>query len=304
MIRIAVVWGNHRNDAPYTTHHGFWETAIRAGPGLSMERFTWGEIGSIPEGFSLYLFVDFHPCLFKLPPDRLRPRALFWWDSFHFTFAYTGQVAEMFDRAYYAERMTAETLRTNGFTNVSWMPSGFHPGLYRPLPDRRKVHDYAFVGQQDDVVVRAGLTRRGFLERLARAPGLHGYIGRGVYGEVLNGVYNDSKALFDWTIFNNLGTRFFEAVGSGGFLLMNRGKGDNGMDRMGIDGTHFVSYDGSWDDFESKLRRYLADDALRTSVAERGHAHFLANHTYARRLDVILGDFGLKNAPSPDWRNP
>lgn len=289
------MWGAHRNDAPYTVHHGFWETAVRM-KGISMERFTWNEMASIPRGFDLHLFVDFNPCLFKLPEDRLRPRALYWWDSFHFSLAYPAQVTDLFDRAYFAEKLTAGCLKANGYSNVSWLPSGFCPELYKPVPGRKKVHDYAFIGQQDDVVMRAGLTRKGFLDRLARAPGLHGYIGCGLYGPDLNGVYNDSKVLFDWTIFGNLGTRFFETVGSGGFLLMNRARASNGMEEMGEDGVHYATYDGSWPDFEGKLRWWLAHDAEREEVARRGRAHFLENHTYLRRLDVILGDFGLERA--------
>lgn len=289
MKKIAVIWGTHRNDPLFHTHHSFWERTIAEK--FQSERFTWNELESIPAGFDLYFCVDFHPALFKVP-DRLRPRALYWWDAFHFTFTYPAQVSEIFDRAYFAEKMTAESLLFHGFQNARWLPSGFYPGLYRPLPGRNKVHDYGFIGQQDEVVVRHGLTRKEFITRLGRAQGLHGYIGSGVYGELVNQVYNESKVLFDWTIWNNVGTRFFEVVGSGGFLLMNRMKG-NGIDELATDGVHYVSYDGSYQDFEGKLRRYLGDEGERQAIAENGHRHFLAHHTWAHRLDVVLKDFGL-----------
>lgn len=293
MKKLAIVWGERRDHKPFETHHGFWERAAAAREDLFVQRFTWNEIEQIQGGFDLYLFIDWNPILFRLP-ERLRPRALYWWDAFHYSFAYPAQVSEVFDRAYFAEKLTVDSLRAQGFDRAEWLPSGFDPGLYRPLPEAPKVHDYAFIGQQDDVVVRAGNTRAGFLRKLGEAPNLHGYVGMGVHGEMVNQVYNESKVLFDWTIFNNLGTRFFEAIGSGGFLLMNRSKGDNGMARMGTDGIHYATYDGSFQDFDAKLRMYLGDDQARKMIADTGRAHFAANHTYARRLDVILWHFGFQ----------
>lgn len=293
MKKIAVVWGEHRNDVKFSTHHSFWEETIREKPGFVMERVTWNEIGHVPDGFDLYLFMDFHPSLFKLPPDRLRPRALYWWDSFHFTFVYPAQVSELFDRAYFAEKITADSMENAGIGNAAWLPPAFYPGLYRPLPEVNKVHDYGFIGNEDDVVVRSRLTRKGFLDRLRYTSGVRGYLGNGIHGEIVNQIYNESKVLFDWTIYFNLGTRFFETVGSGGFLLMNRLKYPNGMDELAVEGKHFVTYDGSFDDFEKKLLKYLKDDGSREKIAREGHEHFMKHHTYAHRLDQILSDFNI-----------
>lgn len=293
MKKIALIWGNHRNDPKYTTHHSFWEEALRTRPGITVERITWNEIQHMPNGFDLHLFVDFNTCLFRLPPDRLRPRAFYWWDAFHYPFVYPAQVSELFDIAYFAEKLTAESLINGGFENAVWLPPAFHPGLYRPLPGVSKVHDYAFIGNEDDVVIRSRLTRHGFLDRLRYTSGVHGYMGSGLHGEIVNQIYNESKILFDWTIFYNLGTRFFETIGSGGFLLMNRLKRPNGMDLLATEGVHFACYDGSFDDFERQLRKYLRDDGARERIAKAGHEHFLKNHTYSNRLDQILSDFNL-----------
>lgn len=293
MKKIAVIWGNHRNDPKFSTHHSFWEETVRERAGFSVERVTWNEIDHMPNDFALYLFVDFHPRLFRLPQDRLRPRAFYWWDAFHHTFVFPAQVSELFDAAYFAEKLTADSLKKAGFDNVRWLPAAFYPGLYRPLPGVNKVHDYAFIGNEDDVVVRSRLTRHGFLDRLRYTPGLRGYIGNGIHGETVNQVYNESKVLFDWTIFYNLGTRFFETIGSGGFLLMNRLRHLNGMDDLATSGMHFATYDGSFDDFERKIRYYLKNDSERDKIAKAGYDHFMSRHTYAHRLDVILREFGL-----------
>jgi hypothetical protein len=293
MEKIAVIWGMHRNDPMYSTHHVFWEETLRRRPGFVVERLTWKEVDYIPNGFDLHLFIDFHTSLFRLPPDRLRPRALYWWDSFHHTFAYPAQVSEHFDRAYFAEKLTADSLKNAGFDNARWLPPAYYPELYRPLPGVGKVHDYAFLGNEDNVVVRERQTRHGFLDRLRYTSGIHGYIGTGIFGDLVNQIYNESKILFDWSIFYNLGTRFFETIGSGGFLLMNRLKHPNGMDLLAKEGEHFACYDGSFDDFERQLRKYLKDIAARERIARQGHEHFLKHHTYSNRLDQILSDFNL-----------
>jgi hypothetical protein len=293
MRKIAVVWGMHRNDPKHFTHQQFWEETLRDRPGFVVERLTWPEIGHIPEGFDLYLFIDFNACLFKLPPNRLRPRALYWWDSFHHTFVYPAQASELFDRAYFAEKFTADALQNAGFQNAYWLPGAFYPGLYHPLTGVNKVHDYAFLGTEDDTVVRSRLTRHAFLNRLRYTSGVHGYIGNGIHGDHVNQIYNESKVLFDWSIFYNLGTRFFETIGSGGFLLKDRLQHPNGMDLLAKEGVHFASYDGSFDDFERQIKKYLKDDAARERIAREGHEHFLKNHTYSNRLDQILSDFSL-----------
>jgi len=293
MKKIAVIWGSHRKDAPFSTHHSFWEATIREYPGMRMERVTWDEVKHLPDGFDLYFFIDFHPSLFRLPPDRLRPRAFYWWDSFHHTFVYPAQVASLFDRSYFAEKITTDGLRALGVANAQWLPGAFYPGLYHPLPGMNKVHDYGFIGNEDDVMVRARLTRKGFLDRLRYTSGLHGYLGHGVTGPIVNQIYNESKILFDWSIWNNVGTRIFEAIGSGGFFLTNRSPHPSGLAELAEDGKHFVSYDGSFDDFERQFRKYLADEGARIRIARDGHAHFLKHHTYERRLEVILKDFEL-----------
>lgn len=292
MAKVAVIWGSGQDAPRFHTHHYFWEAAILE-KGLEFVRFTWKNWEEIPKGmFDLHFFVDFHPSLFRLARHGFKNTAFYWWDSFHYTFVYPAQVSDLFDRAYFAEHTTATVLKAHGYP-AAWLPSAFHPGIYHPIPGKQKVHDYAFVGQADGVVERKGDTRASFLAKLGKLPGIHGYIGRGVYADALNGIYNESKVMFDRTIWNNLGTRFFETVGSGGFTLMNRLKGYNGIDLLAADGLHYVSYDDSFGDFERKLLHYLKDDEARERIASAGARHFLERHTFERRLDVILGDFGL-----------
>ena len=291
---IALIWGNERGEPTYSTHHSFWEETIKDRPDLKMHRFTWADWESMPLDFDLYIFLDFHRSLFKVAKYNFHPRVVYWWDAFHETFVYPAQLSEVFDKAYYAEYLTATALKSNGYHNVEWLPPAFYPKLYRPIKEaEQKLWDFAFVGQQDTVVTRKGLTRWEFLDKTNYCPPLKGYIGQNIFGDTVNQVYNQTKILFDRTVFNNIGTRFFETIGSGGFLLMNRTRGYNGIDQLAKDGIHYVSYDDSFPDFEYKLRYYVNHPEERERIAKAGRQHFLDHHTYNHRLDVILRDAHL-----------
>jgi hypothetical protein len=293
MIKIALIWGNHREDKLYTTHHTFWEATLAERPDIQYTRYTWSEWQQMPRDFDLYLFIDWHPSLYKLHASIYHPRVLYWWDAFHHSFVYLSGIIEQFDKCYLAEYSTVQGLKAQGYDNVAWLSSAFYPKLYRPL-NLSKVHDYGFIGQLDNVVTRYGITRWEFIQRLNTVKGLHGYVGSGVYGETVNQIYNESKILFDWTIGNNLGTRFFEGIGSGGLLLMNKCQ-SNGIEQVAKEGTHYVGYDGSFEDFEEKLKYYLEHEKERQDIATAGCAYFLNRHTYNHRLNVILDDFNLRN---------
>lgn len=304
MKKVAIIWGNSR--AERKTHHCYWEAALRARPDVETHRFTWAEWPSMPADFDLYLFVDFHRSLFRLPADRFHPRVFYWWDCFHYSLSYVGRLVEYFDRSYFAEKLTAEQITSYGVENVEWLPMAFDPEVFKPLKDRVKVHQYGFMGTLDDVVVHHGDTRKGFIDRLAAEPGVHGFLGdhergdyltfgedrkmrtAGPYGKQLNQIYNESKILFDRTIWINLGARFFEAIASGSFFLMNLNKVDIGLNDVATPGEHFATYDGSFKDFIRKLRFYLSQDEARERVAQKGSAYFHAHHTYAHRIETIL----------------
>lgn len=290
-MKIATIWGYDRQTPLFHTHHSFWEETMKE-MGFEVQRYLWSEFMDMPGSADVHFFIDFHPALYKLEKGKFKNSVFYWNDSFHFPFAYTAQICERFDVSYFSEAGSALPLAQHGY-QVKWLLAAFYPGLYRPLPDKKKVHDYGFIGQQDNVVQRKGNSRQGILASLALADGLRGYIGLGVYGETVNLVYNESRVLFDRTIWYNIGTRIFEVVGSGGFFLMNRLPEWSGLDMCGVDGKHFVIYDDSYADFEKKLRYYLEHEEERVDIAECGYRHFLANHTYKNRVEKILTDLHL-----------
>lgn len=294
-MRIAVVWGHGPGREPqkWHTHHFFWEASFEE-MGHQVLRFGWPEIPSIPDGFDFYFFPDYSNLLYRLPDKRLRPRAFFFFDAHHHpgSFSYPAQLAPHFDRVYFAELRTSQELKHHGFPNVDWLPPAVYPGVFRPIPGVPKVFDWAFVGQQDDVVVRDGDTKRSFIDKLSKHEGLRGSVGFGVYADAVNMVYNKAKILFERTIFDGIGARFFELLGSGGFVLMNRFRWDNGMAALAKDGEHYVSYDGTFNDFLDKMRYYLDNVDERRRIAAAGHAHVMARHTYRHRVERILNDLG------------
>lgn len=291
-MNIAVVWGHGPGKEPdrFHTHHTYWEAALQEA-GHQVVRFGWPEIPSIPDGFDFHLFVDWHTALYRVPERHLRPRAWVAWDPHHsISFAYPAQVTPLFDSVYFHELRTVQELKSHGFPNVDWLPPAVYPGVFRPIPGVPKVSDWAFVGQQDDVVVRDGDTKRSFIDKLSRVEHLKGVVGHGVYADAVNMVYNKAKILFERTIFDGVGTRFFELLGSGGFVLMNRFRWDNGMSALAKDGVHYVSYDGTFNDFLGKMRYYLDNVDERRRIAAAGHAHVMARHTYRHRVERILND--------------
>ncbi len=79
--------------------------------------------------------------------------------------------------------------------------------------------------------------------------------------------------------------RMWKVLGCGGFYL---GQRVDGIERFARHGEHCVWYRDA-DEAVSLLREYLTDAAARTAIAAAGRAHALAEHTYALRLELLLG---------------
>ncbi len=141
-------------------------------------------------------------------------------------------------------------------------------------------------------MIRKGKTRKEFMTGLSKEEGIRGYVAQSIYGDQVNQVYNESLILLDRTIYSNIGTRVFETIGSGGFALVNRGTIPSGLDKLAMDGAHFVSYDDTYADCLEKMHYYIENHAAREKIAKCGEAHFRNNHTYGHRFNTILDDLG------------
>lgn len=292
MKHVAIIWGHpNKIDALWTTQHQFWEATLHEYHDIEVHRYDWGNWHTMPTGYDLYFFVTFHNSLYQICDTKYHPRVFYWWDSFHHSLSYPAQLTELFDISYFAEKLNVESLRNVGVSKVRWLPGAYYPGVHRPLSTNR-VHDWAFVGQLDSVVKRNGYTRYELVSKLVSEK-YKGFYSPSLYGDDINIVYNESKILFDRGIFYNLGTRFFEVIGSGCFLLTNRTKIPNGIDEIACDGRHFITYDDTYADFIEKFRYYLAADSEREKIAKNAEEYFRDRHTYKHRLDQIFRDVGL-----------
>jgi len=293
-MNVAVIWGHHRNDKDFHTHHTFWERSLRDDPTLKITRYIWPEMMDMPKDHDLYFFIDFVPELYRLWDRPFHPRIFYVWDAFHVPFTYPAQVTEIFDRSYFAEKNVVDMLHMQGIHKARWVPPAYYEGCYRPLAGVEKRFDMSFTGQPDNVVIRKGTTRKEFFEKFMFTSGLRCNVTQGVYGDDLNLIYNQSLICPDKTIFWNCGTRFFEVPGSGQFLLANRGRVETGMDTLAVDGLHFISYDDSYEDFDKKVRHYLTHADERIRIASAGHKFFYDNHRYCHRWHAILKDLGFE----------
>lgn len=88
-----------------------------------------------------------------------------------------------------------------------------------------------------------------------------------------------------------LKARHFEINGSGGFQLSYYVEGLERHYEIGAEIGVYLDPD----DLLQKVKLYLADDALRESVARAGHQRTLADHTFQKRFARVFERMGLVN---------
>jgi hypothetical protein len=288
---ILICGADYNADINEWNHYGAWKRALENHPNINLIHwYPWNNWRSMPtDNIDLYFFLDFRYDLWDLPNyENFHPRILYWWDAFHMMFSIVAQTPLIFDKVYISEFLDVQHLKMCGFPNVEWLPGAFCPNHYKPL-NLEKEYGLGFVGQLDDTVIRSSTTRKKLVHTLAEK--FCGKFVKDVRGPIVNEIYNRSKVLIERTIFCNIGTRLFETVGSGGFTLINKYPCYNGLDQLGSDGTHFVTYDDSLDDAMDKMKYYTEHDDEREKIAKTGQEYFLNHHTYKHRIDKIVMDF-------------
>jgi spore maturation protein CgeB len=89
-----------------------------------------------------------------------------------------------------------------------------------------------------------------------------------------------------------LKARHFEINGCGAFQLSYYVEG---LERQYAIGDEIGVYLDP-DDLLNKVKFYLANEALRESIAEAGYRRTLANHTFRSRFESVFAQMGLDNA--------
>ena len=171
-----------------------------------------------------------------------------------------------------------------GRDDVYWNPVGCDPKIHHVGP-RAKKYDGCFIGNFHNNL--AG-PRVEALDAFFRAcPTI--FFGNRIFHEVTE-KYAQSKLVFNRSINGDANMRVFEALCSGSCLVT-----DNVPDlgKLGlIDRVHYVGYRDPAE-LRSVVPQLLEDHDLREGIAAAGRAMALSSHTYASRMEVLLGQVNL-----------
>lgn len=220
---------------------------------------------------------------------------------------------EQYDRIYVFEAGDVPWLAQAHGLKARFLPMGFDPEIYRPLPGVEQDIDLFFVGKYYPA-------RRALLERLARdfperrlafygrylryrepatwlqflgyrATGRGGtFVNKSLNPAEINRMYARSKICLNMhhaQSSHGCNPRVYEIMGAGAFQLVD----DLPYLRETLDDV--LARYGDYDQLKALVQRYLEDaDERRQSVA-LARSVALAQHTFARRVRQVLDDCGL-----------
>lgn len=213
----------------------------------------------------------------------------------------TVELARLVDAFYITYLGQREHYLDAGIPIVRFLPQGMDPDRDRPAPPRDEFRcDVSFVGS-GPYPFRWEILRRiaGVARLQIRGPGWEEapkelpVAGGPVYGaEYASVIASAAIALGADALPAQSGdsasasNRMWKILGCGGYYL---GGYVPGIEHFARDGVH-CSWYRSVDDAVDKVRDALADPDARVRIAAAGHAHALAKHTYAARLQLLLAD--------------
>jgi hypothetical protein len=213
--------------------------------------------------------------------DAPCPTAMISVDAHH-NAGWHAPMAAAFDHVFVAQKDYIPAFETAGAARVHWFPCWAPDDCPPPLAAKR--YPVAFVGTLDP---RLNPERVALIEALrARLPL---YAAEGDY----RNVFPAARVVLNQTVRGDLNARVFEAMACGAFLVTERT--ENGLLDLFAEGQHLVTYPRG--DVEAIVRlaaRWIAADAERAAVAERGraavHAAHLEHHRAAELLARVAGD--------------
>jgi glycosyltransferase involved in cell wall biosynthesis len=162
-------------------------------------------------------------------------------------------------------------------TKSVWMPNMYSSDLI-DNSDRKERFNIGFCGNYAN--------RRRDIRKLGMALGLKKDIG--VIGDDMSRAIKSYRIHWNRNIKTDINCRTFETLGCGTFLLTNR---TPGVEDLFEHEKHLVYYEDI-NDCIDKARYYLRNDRVRNKIADAGHKHVLANHTYdvrAKELVELVG---------------
>lgn len=201
-----------------------------------------------------------------------------------------------------------ETYRRAGVDVVKFLPQGVDPEQDRPAPDApREYHcDASFVGSghfahRYDVLRAVGAAVRLQIRGpgWTTAPGDLPVVGGPVHGRRLAQVIRGAAVSLGVNADPaqdrepcSVSNRMWRVMGCAGFYL---GRRVPGIESFAIGGQHCAWYSSARDAAEL-ARHFLTRPEERQQIADAGHRHALAHHTYAHRLAILLagGDYPIQ----------
>lgn len=160
----------------------------------------------------------------------------------------TPQLLEMcsrFDFVFMTTLQDVEFLQYLGYKNVFWMPPGCSPDYHSPLGEKiDKFYDATLIGNFDPNLRRFNLNRKEFVD-LVQGNEYKIFFGRAGVGQDYVRKMHQAPLVLDRSTGYNIGTRAFESLSSGVFVLTNElaeGNPRNGMDLLFVKGIHYDTY--------------------------------------------------------------
>jgi hypothetical protein len=249
--------------------------------------------GNRPEDygkFDLNIWVDYGEDALGLPLDWYPPSPnCYWVSDAHINgaaYKYRMETAKKFDTVFVAQKEFIEQFAADGVQRerIHFMPHAFEPDCYRPYEIINK-WDWCFIGHPNSP------HRIDLLDRLCKEfPNWYvGWRNAAVpgYNSLDDIAYklSQSKVGVNYSVNKDLNMRVFETMGTRTCLLTDY---LDVFEDVGLkDGVNLVTFTNETEAV-TKMKKILADDVRRRTIAETGYQHVLANHTYHHRALQML----------------
>ena len=226
-----------------------------------------------------------------------------WWVDDPFRFPMLLRHFELFDVVYAFDKECVANLKARGIKHVIYLPCACDQTTF--YPQSLDPSDYSLLNCTVGFVAVYYPERAALLSQMKgldvglwgsgweAAPELYElpsgtWRGQRITAANAAKVYNLAKICpnvhHSQTSFGGLNTRTFEILAAGGFELV-----DNvpGLEEHFEVGREIVAY-ASPAQFRELTEYYLSHSSERAAIAERGRSRVLRDHTYEKRLEVIL----------------
>ena len=236
--------------------------------------------------FDLHLWVDHGEDGLDVPLGWMPPSPnAYWVSDAHLGYKYRMEMAKKFDKVFVCQKEFIEPFVRDGVDRhkIVYLPHAFEPDCYKPYEIINK-WDWSFIGylnSQHRIDLLDRLTREVPNWYLGwRNPSAPGYNSLDDIARKLS----QSKVGVNYSIKKDLNMRVFETMGTKTCLLTDD---IEPIHEFFKDGQHLALFKNE-DEAVEKLKNLIANDDLRQSIAEAGYKEVLANHTYRRRMEVVL----------------